>query len=90
MKVKNFSLKLFITLQATLNVFAFKKKGRRELRPSLGRMIHLQKTDAHINYDTKYEMIHNFFVIRFKKTLHPFWVYFFVNKSVGIGGVHYI
>ena len=52
-RVKIFSLKLFITLQATLNMFAL-KKGRRKLRPSLGRMIHLRKTDAHISYDTKY------------------------------------
>ena len=47
------------------------------------------KTDAHINYDTKYEMIHNFFVSRLKK-IHPFWVDFLGNKSVGIGRLHYI
>ena len=65
------------------------KKGRRKLRPSLGRMIHLQKTDAHIIYDTKYEMIHNFLGSHLKKHSTQFG-WFFLAKNVGIGRLHYI
>ena len=59
-RVKIFSLKLFITLQATLNMFALKKRPQKTAT-KFREDDTSAKTDAHISYDTKYEMIHNFF-----------------------------
>ena len=43
------------------------------------------KTDAHINYDTKYEMIHNFFLSRLKKySTHFGWILLRI-KALGLG-----
>ena len=43
------------------------------------------KTDAHTNYDTKYKMIHNFFVSRLKKTPPILGGFFIGIKVLGLG-----
>ena len=53
-KSKNFFTKAIHNFTSHIKHVCLKKRGRRKLRPSLGRMKHLRKTDAHISYDTKY------------------------------------
>ena len=48
-------------------------------------MKHLQKANAHIRYDTKYEMIHNFFVSRLKKHSTRFGWIFLVITALALG-----
>ena len=42
------------------------------------------KTDAHISYDTKYEMIHNFFESSKKHSTHFGWISLGI-KALGLG-----